>query len=233
MTMFANHLLHTYMTTRLAGSDGVVLDLGASTADFSAHIVGLYDLDCLAFEAHPGKLERMASHPRISLFNRLVSGTDDEQRNVAEQDNGFVWVSELETELGGETARSVNVASINLAGILALVGDRPVALAKVDIEGSEFAFFEAATDAEILRVEQFTVEFHDFLDPALSPAVDAVRRRLEGLGYQWMKFTRHTNGDVLAVRADCLPAGWKLRYLFEKYRSGLSRILQRMAGKTA
>ena len=48
-----------------------------------------------------------------------------------------------------------------------------------------------------------------------------------------MKFTRHTNGDVLAVRADCLPAGWKLRYLFEKYRSGISRILQRMAGKTA
>lgn len=231
MTMFANHLLHTYMTTRLAGSDGVVLDLGASTADFSAHIADRYDLDCLAFEAHPGKLDRMAVHPRISLYNRLVSGSADEQRSVAEQDNGFVWVSELDAELGGETARSVSVASINLAGILALAGGRPVALAKVDIEGSEFAFFEAATDAEILRVEQFTVEFHDFLDPALSPSVDSVRRRLEGLGYRWMKFTRHTNGDVLAVRSDCLPAGWKVRYLFEKYHRGVTRILQRMLGK--
>jgi hypothetical protein len=53
---------------------------------------------------------------------------------------------------------------------------------------------------------------------------------LEAPGYTWLPFSRHTQGDVLVVKRDLLPALWSGRGAAAKYGSGVRRVLARTLG---
>jgi hypothetical protein len=95
----------------------------------------------------------------------------------------------------------LEVEVVSLERFLSLAGfadSERIDLIKVDIEGAELAMFEDVPDASLLRGAQFTVEFYDFILPALSPRVNGVKLRLQLLGFPVIKFSL-ANTEVLFV----------------------------------
>ena len=225
--MFGNILNHSFLTAPLR-CGATVLDLGASTAEFSHRIALAHHVNCHAYEAHPANFAAIVENERVTKHNFLVGAHSEGSLEVAEHENGFAWVSAGLSNTGMETGGSFTVQNISLGKILKKTGVEYISLVKVDIEGGEFDFFAGASDEEILRCEQFTIEFHDFIDPRLAPKVKVVRERLEGLGYRWLRFSQHTQGDVLVVKIAVLPSLWFLYFAFTKYGGGFSRILTRL-----
>jgi FkbM family methyltransferase len=100
-------------------------------------------------------------------------------------------------------------------------------LVKTDIEGAELGLFATMGAQDFARIRQLSVEFHDFLYPDTTPAVEAAKRRIRSFGFRCIPFSR-TNGDVLFVRTDVIGFArflW-LRYAVRNAR-GIARRLRR------
>jgi hypothetical protein len=127
-------------------------------------------------------------------------------------------------------AQAVRVPAVTLDDLLAEAGE--VALVKVDIEGAELdALLSVAAD-RLDRVDQLAVEFHDMADPQQAPRVEEVKRRLRGLGFLVLPFSRD-NADVLFVnraRMDVGPAQRTWIAARYKYPNGLARMARRRLG---
>ena len=80
-------------------------------------------------------------------------------------------------------SRQISVEMITLARLFELLGTDRVDLLKVDIEGAEWDVLSTLTPAVAQRIDQITVEFHDFMDPAERPRTEQCIARLEGLGF--------------------------------------------------
>ncbi len=180
---------------RPLGPRATVLDLGASSAAFSRHLARLYGCACHAVEALPQNFALIAETPMVHRHLFAVGATDGpvELHSVA----GEFSSGALDLAPGQTATETVRVPGTTLAGMLARLGLAQVDLLKVDIEGAEYAMFDAADDATLGRCAQITVEFHDFMDPNQTPAVRRVIERLDRLGFWPIKFTGRHHGDVL------------------------------------
>jgi FkbM family methyltransferase len=185
---------HTFYGPAL-GPDCVVADLGASTVGFSQEIVARFGSRCFAAEPLPDNFRRIAAHPRITALPVALSGTNG-RIALGVRDTVHTSASFGRYDSLPERDR-IEVDSVTLEGFLRLAGVPRFDLVKLDIEGAEFALFDAASDETLRQTGQLTVEFHNFLDPTLTPAVEAIIRRLENLGFAALRFTRHYHGDML------------------------------------
>lgn len=219
---------HTFYAPAL-GPDSIVADLGAAGAGFSQGIVAQFGARCFAAEPLPDHFRQIAPHPRIAALPVALSGTDGRitlgVRSSAETSASFQPFATLP-----EIDR-IEVDSVTLEGFLRLAAVPRFDLVKLDIEGAEFDLFDAARDETLRDIGQITVEFHDFLDPALEPGVRAVIRRLEGLGFAALRFTRHHHGDMLFLNRRLIGIGdidilW-FRHAVRGAR-GLGRLLERV-----
>jgi hypothetical protein len=83
---------------------------------------------------------------------------------------------------------------------MAACGIDHIDLMKVDIEGSEIERFDTISDDLLDRIDQMTVEFHDFLpEYELAAKVRATLDRLIGLGWLSIVFSRRDHSDVLLI----------------------------------
>ena len=73
------------------------------------------------------------------------------------------------------------VPGLTLKLFMAKCGIETADLIKVDIKGAELNMFEACSDELLSRVGQFSVEFHDFIDPPMLPRVQASSKGSNGL----------------------------------------------------
>jgi hypothetical protein len=106
------------------------------------------------------------------------------------------------------------------------------ALVKLDVEGAELEILEALEPDTLARIDQLTVEFHDFIDPEQSGAVQAVTARLRAAGFQCLRFSLD-NSDVLFVnRRKPLSVPQRV-WIFARYKypRGISRRLRRWLGR--
>jgi FkbM family methyltransferase len=67
--------------------------------------------------------------------------------------------------LDGEAPHFEKVNALTLEMFLRQNAISRVDLLKMDIEGSEIDVFEGATDEDLQRVDQFTIEFHSRIYP--------------------------------------------------------------------
>jgi hypothetical protein len=170
---------------------------------------------------------------RVTAFQVAISGVDGRMTLVS-RDTHHASASFSRFE-GLADKGNIEVDSVTLEGFLKLAGVARVDLVKLDIEGAEFAMFEAARDETLSRIGQLTVEFHDFLDPSLEPACRAIIERLERLGFASLRFTRRYHGDMLFLNRRLLDISsgqmaW-YRHVVRPAR-GVGRILSRIAGPT-
>lgn len=220
---------HTFYAPAV-GPQSVIADLGASTAGFSQEIAARFGARCFAAEPLPDNFRRIEAHPRITAFPVALSGTDGRialgVRNTFHTSASFGRYDSLP-----ERDR-IEVDSVTLEGFQRLAGVPRFDLVKLDIEGAEFPLFAAARDETLRSIGQITVEFHDFLDPAREPEAQAIIRRLEGLGFTALRFTRHHHGDMLFLNRRHIDVGAAETLWFRhavKTLRGVGRLIERFA----
>jgi FkbM family methyltransferase len=220
---------HTFYAPALE-RDSVVADLGASTAGFSQAIVARFGARCFAAEPLPDNFKLIQPQPRITAFRVALSGTDG-RIALGVRDTFHTSASFGSYDSLPERDR-IEVDSVTLEGFRRLAGVERFDLVKVDIEGAEFAMFEAAHDDTLRSIDQITVEFHDFLDPSREPEVQAIIRRLAGLGFAALRFTRRHHGDMLFLNRRFIKlADSELLWFRHAVRGvrGVGRLIERLA----
>lgn len=194
---------HCFVNNGL-GSRSVVVDLGVNKGEFAAWIADRFACAVYGAEPEPELYKSLAGDSALRIFPCAVGGR-----------NGSAILKRAPGEcptLYGEVSRpgdQVEVKVLSLEDFLSLAGladCERIDLMKVDIEGAELPMFEEASDALLLRVAQFTVEFHDFIWPELSDRVSSVKSRMRRLGFRTINFSLD-NSDVLFLNRKLLGVG--------------------------
>ncbi|MBN1610070.1 MAG: FkbM family methyltransferase [Polyangiaceae bacterium] len=168
----------------------VAVDLGANVGSFASEFLALYPAASLILvEADPylnGILRRtFASSSQVRLFQGLVGAECSPNARFflcKVPEGNSVFQSFASGWAPGET-REIEAEVISLGALFELARCERVDLLKVDIEGSEWDVLGRLGEPEARRIGQISVEFHDFMDPALRPRTENCIRRLEELGY--------------------------------------------------
>jgi FkbM family methyltransferase len=184
--------LHSFVADWL-GPGSVVVDLGVNEGSFSMYMIDALGCSVYGAEPVPDLSERLPSHPRLCVEPVAIAGSDAE---IDLYVNPSRCASLGLVEQGAERIR---VAAWTLDHFFDRFDIQLVDLLKVDTEGAEIPIFDSASDELLLRCQQITVEFHDFLDETLASDVTRVCRRLEGIGFDRINFSKFTRGDVLFI----------------------------------
>ncbi len=220
---------HTFYRPGL-GPDSVVVDLGASSGGFAHAVAELTGCRCHCVEAAPDNVLVIEQTDRISRHHYAIGGIDGPV-TVHVADEEFHWVG---TEAIAGAGEAIEVPGVTLPTLLTELGLCDVDLLKVDIEGAEIAMFDAAPDDVLRRMRQISIEFHDFIDPRQGPDVARIIKRLEGLGFDAVVFTRRFHGDVLFLNRPALGIGKARLLLYRslvKWSRGIGRMWARVGGE--
>jgi FkbM family methyltransferase len=219
---------HTFIMDWL-NSSSTIVDLGLNRGGFSSRMSRLVGCRIYGAEPDPIMFERLPEIPGLSKLQAAVCGEDG---MVEFHVNSTQCSSMLFRQQTGQGGMTTSVRSVTLPTFLKINNLDRVDLLKADIEGAEVDMFDHTPDELLQRVDQLTIEFHDFMDSALGPGVTRVRQQLRRLGFHELDFSRNRM-DVLYVnmRSHPISSLAKLDLIATKYRRGLSRILGRVAGK--
>lgn len=205
---------------------GVVIDIGVHSGGFSSGLANRCRR-VIGFEPDSSWQGRYSLPPNVVVLPEAIAVK-----------NGTVQLS-LNPRLCSSlhyresSSASVNVGAVTLADALALEPEGLIDLVKMDIEGEELGVLEHAPTEALARIVQLTVEFHDFLDHASLPRIKAVIKRMRLLGFQAVKFSWRSYGDVLFVSQQHAPLSLGQRFWLRfryKYGSGTGRMLKRVVG---
>jgi FkbM family methyltransferase len=144
---------HSFIADHLS-PDSQVVDLGANDGGFSMEIIRRYGCHVVGVEPVSALVTAMPRHDRFALEPGAITGGE---HSVVINVNRTMCASEGIAEAG---STQFTVPGVTLGGLLEKRGIRRVALLKVDIEGAEITLFESASEADLLLVDQITVEYH-------------------------------------------------------------------------
>lgn len=221
--MIFGHSFHA----RFFDHDSTIVDLGAHKGQFASEMIKNFGCRCYLVEALPVLFSQIAGDRLIQKFNFAMAGRDEPvELFVSGNPEGNTIIGAPADGSGG----SVTVEGVTLETFMARAGIGVVDLLKVDIEGAEVGLFEAASDEVLSNITQITVEFHDFVPGAVSAdEVAKIKKRLQGLGFYVIQFSRSTNADVLFINRKLSQMSrmeyWYIKYVV-KYSRGIGRILR-------
>ncbi len=178
---------HTFLPL---GPAPFVIDLGANDGKLAQQVVDAYpDATLLLVEGDPFLVQqlgvRFRSRPGVLLYQGLVGSESREsvEFHLCEIPEGNSVYRELSEHWAPGKSRHATVPMTTVANLLKLANPPHVDLMKVDIEGSEWDVLPTLTGREAALIDQITVEFHDFLDPAQRHRTESCIAHLESLGY--------------------------------------------------
>lgn len=215
---------HTFVSS-LIDRGSLVVDLGFNHGAFSHAMRARYGCELIAVEPLPHLVEAARVGEGLRLLQAAV-GPEPGETDLYVNPTRCATVDEALREPGGEVVR---VRTVTLGELLEGQAGRRIALMKVDIEGAELDVLATASPELLSRIDQISVEFHDFVDPQMRPRVRSVVDRLEDLGFVHLRYSRGY-GDVLFIARSRLArprtaiAWLAVRF---KYPQGLARLLRR------
>jgi|LakMenE18May11ns_1017448.scaffolds.fasta_scaffold9803658_1 FkbM family methyltransferase len=220
---------HT-ITPVLLDRNAIVVDLGCNKGDFAAMMLGRFDCSLLAIEANPAMVALATKRLGIPVENMAVAGSDGE---IDFYLSGNPEASSVVPSIAGGGQSSIRVPSTTLEAWATCRGIASVSVLKVDIEGAELDVIDS-WDGRTPRPVQWTVEFHDFMDPSQRPRVLKSIEKLKGFGYEAINPTWPDHIDCLFVdksalhglRGVWLRLGWRCISVFHRAR-GLLRLSRR------
>lgn len=143
---------------RLAATvtDGSVIDIGGNIGSFAVRAVAEGAARVLSYEPEPSNIEMF----KLNCATEIANGTVVlDERAVWCFTDKTVHLAPTYSHASVEEGGSVSARTIDLNDVLRQVPE-PIALLKVDIEGSEIEIFSTC-DANILRrVQRLAMEFH-------------------------------------------------------------------------
>jgi FkbM family methyltransferase len=215
---------HSFLLRPLRQPGAVVIDGGANLGAFArplprhCRVLCIEPVPALAeelaaagFAVEPVALAAKDGRARLELFQ----GTCASLAAVGRDDK----------------VAAVEVETLTLDSLLRRHDLDRVALLKLDIEGPECAILIEASESLLARLDQITVEFHDFLYPRLAPDVDRAIARLRDLGFEVFRFSRDRS-DLLFVNRARWPLNpierWWLRGPYRLGRGGLRWLSRKL-----
>ena len=178
----AEYDFHRLMKNVPAG--GLFIDLGANVGDVTRHALD-YGMRVIAFEPDPTARQvltkRFGDNDRVTIIPKAVGGsarkaTLHQRSNV--EDLGRTEASSLIQTSQHAAGNRFEVEVVDLVQFLRGL-DEPVAVVKMDIEGSEAECIESILDAGIHRsIGQILVETHERFSPDLAAQINRLRDRI-------------------------------------------------------
>ena len=203
-------------------SGSVVIDAGAHRGQFSAEIIRRFGCKCHLIEANPVLATELSVPGAASVTNAALSAQDGSAPlHLNENLESSSLASNACNPLVSET---VDVETIMLETLMSRLGVEKIDLLKLDIEGAEFGLIDATSDDILRRIDQLTVEFHDFQPRFRGRQLfEKARTRLESLGFVCAVMSFRTHGDVLFLNCASvdMPAVSKL------YLRSLARFIEK------
>ena len=217
---------HTLLTRPL-GPDAVVLDLGANVGVFSVAMAHRFGCVCHAVEPNPAMRDQIPENPRIQVHPFAMGARAGEETLHVSTDP--LGSSLIPTDALGYT-RTLTVSVQTLPGLMRQEGMERVDLVKADIEGAEIPMLEACSDGDLSRIDQFSIEFHDF--NGTTPVEDVVRTldRFRDLGFAVYRKARYAHYDVLILHPGRLGVSKaELAWIRtgRHYLTGMGRLVQK------
>jgi FkbM family methyltransferase len=158
----------------------VVIDAGANVGLFSVWLARRFPAcRIVAFEPFAENYDLLCANLRsahVSNVEAHRAGLGGRSGFGRMEDTGPRSLDHrLTTDPGGDASQAGAVRVHSFADALRLAGGGPVALFKIDVEGSEHDLFEHAEPADLARVARFAIEYHDNIRPG---TLDLLKRRL-------------------------------------------------------
>jgi len=219
---------HSFLSAPLT-RDSVVVDLGVNEGAFAHAIIRHYGCRVVGVEPVPELFETVPTDDRLTVERRAVTGDGGPATLYVNPST----CATIQASLAHREAPAQRVDGTTLEGLLDRHGVERAALVKVDIESAELDLLEGSSHETLRRADQFTIEFHDFLDPELAAPTERAKQRLRAAGFSELALSRD-NTDVLFVNAARLPFGRLRRAavaVTHKYPRGLARLLRRTLGR--
>lgn len=213
------------------GAGSVVFDLGASGAGFDQEINRLTGCICHCAEASPKLMERMARGRNIYHHHVAICGKNCPLRMTGGgQDKDRYWVKLAETSRVNNKD-TIEVPGLTLETFYKYCTVYEVDLFKLDIEGAASSIFDSVFDETISRAAQWAIEFHDIIDPSLTPKILEIIAQMRRFGYAEIVMTQHAHGGVLFLHTNKLKIDLSqllhMRSVL-KYSREVRRILSRL-----
>ena len=170
-----------WLFDKLDEREGLYLDVGASTGWFAVP-VGMRGREAVAVECNARVLKRLRENLDLNDVEaevHAVAASDREGEAVFRHNPAWPLTSggSLEPNIGGHRAsETVRVATLD-----SIVGERKVALLKMDVEGHEIAALDGARRL-IERDKPFMI-----LEANTSAHEDTLAAFLDGMGYTYVK----------------------------------------------
>lgn len=174
---------HTFIDKDFTNNKAVIVDLGAClgefTAEFSEKFMGIKK--SVLIEANPTNFNLIKDIENTEKLNRFIStvngGHEIFQEDPRSPYNGTSMFNYFENPVEHKIER------INIDSILEMYNIEKIDILKIDIEGAEYDILENITNKTLERIDQITVEFHDFIDPSLKDRTAAIVDNMKSLGY--------------------------------------------------
>lgn len=216
---------HTFLD--VIGAESNILDCSANLGEFATQMIARYGCRVCSVEPNPAMLARIPPNGRLTVLpSALAARTGEATLSIASD-------CEASTICNNQTISAeeqLKVATISLSDLLAKSQFDRVALAKFDIEGAETDVLNATHEDVLHKIDQFTIEFHDFCNLTPIAEIRSTLLRMRRLGFSIIRLTRHGHGDVLVINRERLRLSRaqeaKLKFL-DRNIAGFHRILCR------
>jgi FkbM family methyltransferase len=227
---------HSFLAREL-GSPSLVVDLGANNGDFATWVAERFGSEVYGIEPDPEAYSRITQSGAVRVLPCAVGGSNS---SAVLKTRPRTCSTLFDGPFESEARFPVEVFTFEtLISLFGLAEWDRIDMVKVDIEGAEVPMFENAPDELLSRVAQFTVEFHSFIWPELSPRINAIKGRLRSLGFRMINFS-FDDTDVLFLNRKLLDIGaigdayLRTAVKYWKYSSGVrrraGRVLQSICG---
>jgi FkbM family methyltransferase len=169
----------------------VIVDLGAGKGEFTERILEKYPSSrIILVEPNPSMFRELTKKfEKQNNVEILEAAVGNEENNYCKFYLSKNWMANslnksliAEKDIQGE----ITVRIVTLEDVFSLFHLEKIDLLKVDIEGEEWNVFENFSKHDFERIQQISVEFHDFLGPSLRERSERCIKLLKEFGYTFI-----------------------------------------------
>ncbi len=213
-------LAHTFVADFL-NENSIVLDLGGNKGEFAKFLVD--NFNCLVYTIEPVEkfFNSIPNHLKIKKFKYCISATNGSIEIFIDKD-------QLATFYENNPLDKIVCEGITIEKFINDYNIPKIDLLKVDIEGAEIEIFENLSSEVLRKINQITIEFHDFLWPELKPRVENIKKKIKSNGFYCVKFSIKNNGDVLFIRKSLINKKDYLYLQIMKYILAFKRVWKKI-----
>lgn len=194
---------HSFFGQRLK-RNCVIVDLGANKGDFSRQAKSQFDAQCISIEAAPALAAVLQRDSALRVMNCAISDSQEPVTFYVSKDHSEK--SSIVAQSAGDNSSAHTVECKTLDDVIIENELEQINLLKVDIEGAELPMIRSLSDSTLKKIDQITIEFHDFTGAISKEDVSRTVQRLESAGFRSIKFSM-SNKDWLFYRPDRCEIG--------------------------